>query len=204
MVLVAAAVLVLVAALGIGALQLFGGPEGAEGSAAAPDPSTSAVETPAEGPVAGDTTQVEGVTFTAQAVDTTDSCQGRAYGEVAAFFAAADCTGLSRALYATQVEGRPVVVSVARVRMPDTATARDLQALTDTTGTGNVNDLLREGVRYSGGPEQLSGAEYASAVSGPTVTIVESSWVQPDAGDSAALDRVAASALVLQTPSLPE
>ena len=77
--------------------------------------------------------------------------------------------------------GEPVVVSVARVRMPDTATARDLRALTDRNGSGNVNDLLREGVRYTGSPAELSGAEYASAVSGPTVTIVESAWVADDA-----------------------
>ena len=95
-------------------------------------------------------------------------------------------------------------MSVARVAMPDTASARDLRALTDRNGSGNVNDLLREGVRYSGGPDQLSGAEYASAVSGSTVTIIESSWVQPDAGDAAALDRVASTALVLETPPLPE
>jgi hypothetical protein len=199
-VLVAAAVLVLVVAIGFGAAQLFGGPDGT----AAPEPTTTARETPAEGPQTGESAEVDGLTFTAQAVDTADTCEGRAYGEVAAFFAAADCTGLSRALYATQVEGRAAVVSVVRVQMPDTAAARDLQALADTNGTGNVNDLLREGVRYEGGPERLSGAEYASAVSGPTVTIVESSWVQSEAGDIAVLDRIAAAALGLETPALPE
>ena len=96
------------------------------------------------------------------------------------------------------------MVSVARVRMPDTATARDLRALTDRNGSGNVNDLLREGVTYSGGPAELSGAEYASAVSGPAVTIVESAWVDPAAGGSAAdIDRMAASGLALQVPPFP-
>ena len=61
--------------------------------------------------------------------------------------------------------------------MPDNGIARELQALTDRNGSGNVSDLLREGVRYTGSPAELSGAEYASAVSGPTVTIVESAWV---------------------------
>ena len=85
--------------------------------------------------------------------------------------------------------------------MADTATARDLRALTDRNGSGNVSDLLREGVSYAGGPGELSSAEYASAVSGPTVTIVESSWVDPAAGGSAAdVDRMAANGLSLQVP----
>jgi hypothetical protein len=88
--------------------------------------------------------------------------------------------------------------------MPDTATARDLRALTDRNGSGNVSDLLREGVTYPGGPAELSSAEYASAVSGPTVTIVESSWVDAAAGGNAAdVDRVAGSGLALSVPPFP-
>ena len=200
---VAAAVVLLVAAVVAGVNLLGGGPEGSSA-----DPGTVATspvaEAPAEGPVAGDTAELEGRTFTAQAVDLVDSCRSHAYGQVAEFFAAADCTGLSRALWATQLEGRAVVVSVSRVRMPDTATARDLQSLTDTSGTGNVNDLLREGVRYAAGPEALSGSEYASAVSGPVVTVVEASWVQEGAGEAAEIDAVADAALVLETPPFPE
>ena len=111
-----------------------------------------------------------------------DTCVGHAYGDTATFFETTNCTGLSRALYSAQLDGGAVVVSVSRVRMPDTATARDLRGLTDRNGSGNVNDLLREGVSYSGGPAELSGAEYASAVSGPAVTIVESRLGRPGRG----------------------
>jgi hypothetical protein len=195
------AALVLVAAVAVGGWLALGGTR----DDAAPERNgspQSPVEEAPTGPQPGDSVDVDGLTFTAQAVDVTDSCADRAYGEVAAFFAAADCTGLSRALYATQLEGRAVVVSVVRVRMPDTATARDLQGLTDTNGTGNVNDLLREGVSYAGGPAELSGAEYASAISGPTVTIVEAAWVDPEAGGAGAVDSVASSGLQLATPPL--
>lgn len=155
------------------------------------------------GPEIGSVQEVGGVTFTAQAADLQDTCAGHAYGETAAWLQSADCTGLSRALYSAQVGGRDVVVSVARVRMPDTAAARDLRGLTDTNGSGNVNDLLREGVRYPGGPDQLRSAEYASAVSGPTVTIVESAWVDPTAGGTEAeVDKIATNGLSLTTPSL--
>jgi hypothetical protein len=171
------------------------------------DGGTGATGTPSDvtdggsetGPQPGDVQDVEGVQFTLQAVQVDDTCVGHAYGDTASFFETTNCTGLSRALYSTQLDGGAVVVSVARVRMPDTATARDLRALTDRNGSGNVNDLLREGVTYPGGPAELSSAEYASAVSGPTVTIVESSWVDPAAGGSTAdVDRMAANGLSLQ------
>jgi hypothetical protein len=164
-------------------------------------PSDVSDGSPVPGPQTGTVQEVEGVSFTLQAVQVDDTCVGHAYGETATFFETTNCTGLSRALYSAQLDGGAVVVSVARVRMPDTATARDLRALTDRNGSGNVNDLLREGVTYPGGPSELSSAEYASAVSGPTVTIVESSWVDPAAGGSAAeVDQMAANGLALEVP----
>jgi len=177
------------------------------GDDGATDPGTagavsSATEAPA-GPQPGDTADLDGRTYSARAVDRVDTCRDHAYGRVAEFLAATDCTGLSRALWTTDVDGRAVVVSVSRVQMPDTAAARKLQALADTTGTGNVNDLLREGKGYAGGPAELAGAEYASAVSGPVVTIVESSWAQPGAGNAATVDAIAGDALVLETPPFP-
>ncbi|MGY2128291.1 hypothetical protein [Blastococcus sp. SYSU DS0617] len=197
--LVVAAVLVL-ALVGVGLALGLADRDGDDGAAAPTEPSDAA---PA-GPVVGSVQQVAGVSYTVRAADVDDTCVGNAYGDTAAFFQASDCTGLARALYSAQVGGREVVVSVARVRMPDTAEARRLRGLTDTTGTGNVSDLLSEGVRYPGGPEELSDAEYASAVSGSTVTIVESDWVDPSAGGTAAeLDQVATSGLSLATPAIP-
>ncbi|MET0764781.1 MAG: hypothetical protein ABWY29_07940 [Blastococcus sp.] len=159
----------------------------------------------APGPVAGDVQNVAGVDYTVEAVQVDDTCAGHAYGEVAEFLTTTDCTGLSRALYSSETEAGAVVISVIRVQMPDTATARDLRTLADRNGSGNVSDLLREGVRYTGSPAELSGAEYASALSGPTVTIVESAWADPDArGPSSDIDRVATDALALRVPPLPE
>ena len=112
-----------------------------------------------------------------------------------------DCGGLARGLYSTDVGGRPVVVSVAVADMVDADGARALRELADRNGSGNVSDLLREGVRYPGGPERLSGAQYASAVSGSTVTIVETAWAGTGpTGSTADLDVVASTALVLPMP----
>ena len=195
--------LLVVAVLAVGGvlfLRAQGDPAGDTGTAAG----SSSVETATPGPEVGDTQVVGGTEFTLEAVDVEDTCVGNAYGETAAFLAATDCTALSRALYSAVVDGGPVVVSVSRVQMPDTAAARSLRALTDRNGSGNVNDLLREGVRYTGSPAELSGAEYASAVSGTGVTIVESAWVDENSeGTSARVDEVAEAALALPVPPFP-
>ncbi len=197
-----AAVLVL-AVLGVGGWLLLRD-QGEDVAGGGTDAAPSAPQTAAPGPEVGDVQSVGGIEYTVEAVQVDDTCAGHAYGDTAGFFAGVDCAALSRALYSARIDGAPVVVSVARVQMPDTAAARDLQALTDRNGSGNVSDLLREGVRYTGSPAELSGAEYASAVSGSTVTIVESAWVDEDAdGGSAEIDRVADSGLTLPVPPFP-
>ena len=195
--------LALVALLAVGGWLVLRDPDGG-GTGATGAPSEATGENVDPGPQPGDVQDVDGVQFTLEAVQVDDTCVGHAYGDTATFFETTNCSGLSRALYSAQLDGGAVVVSVARVRMPDTATARDLRALTDRNGSGNVSDLLREGVTYSGGPTELSGAEYASAVSGPAVTIVESAWVDSASGGGAAdIDRMAASGLALQVPPFP-
>ncbi|MDP5182105.1 hypothetical protein QOZ88_05600 [Blastococcus sp. BMG 814] len=154
------------------------------------------------GPTPGEVREVDGTAYTVEAVQVDDTCAGHAYGEVAGFFAARDCVGLSRALYSAQAEGAPVVVSVSRVTMDDDAAARELRALTDRDGSGNVSDLLREGVTYDGAPAGLRSAQYASAVSGSTVTVVESAWAGAGAGSAAAVDKVASDGLALPVPPL--
>ena len=144
------------------------------------------------------------MTYTLEAAQVDDSCVKHSYGDTADFFATTDCTGVARTLYSADLDDGPVVVSVSRVRMKDAEAARDLQALTDRNGSGNISDLLREGVRYTGSPDGLSGAEYASALSGSTVTIVESAWVDADSkGSDTDIDKVASNALALQTPEIP-
>jgi hypothetical protein len=153
------------------------------------------------GPTVGSVQQAAGVSYTAEAVKVDTSCDGHAYGQVDSFLQTGACTGLSRALYSADLQGRPIVASVIRVRMADAAGARALQTLTDKNGSGNVASLLREGVRYSGGPTGLPNEAYASAVSGSTVTIVETSWVNQDAaGSGQVLDAAATAALALDTP----
>ena len=163
-----------------------------------------APETSTAGPKIGTVQEAAGVAYTLEAAQVDDTCVGHSYGDTADFFATTDCTGVSRALYSARIDGGPIVVSVSRVRMADPAAARQLQELTDRNGSGNISDLLREGVRYTGSPDELSGAEYASALNGSTVTIVESDWVDADSTGSAAdIDLVASNGLALETQPLP-
>ncbi|RBY75731.1 hypothetical protein DQ238_19055 [Geodermatophilus sp. TF02-6] len=198
--LVLLAALLAVAVLGTAGALLLGRDDGR----ATPAPSAAggtAVPGAVGGPQPGDREEVDGRTFVAQQVQVDPTCVGNAYGAVADFFTDTDCRGLARALYSTDVGGRPVVVSVSAVDTGDPAGARALRALADRNGSGNVSDLLREGVRYAGGPERLADAEYASAVSGSTVTIVETAWAASGStGGAADLDVLASSALVLPMP----
>jgi hypothetical protein len=197
------AALVVLAVLSVGGwLLLRGGPDAGPGSGTAAG--SSAAQPTAGGPAAGTVQEIGGVEYTVEAVEVDDTCLGHAYGDTADFFADNDCTGLSRALYSAEIDGEPVVVSVIRVRLADTASARELRSLTDRNGSGNVSDLLREGVRYTGSPAELAGAEYASAVSGATVTIVESAWVGEGAdGGSTKIDQMADDGLALAVPPFP-
>nr|WP_208383994.1 hypothetical protein [Modestobacter marinus] len=196
LVLAALAVVALLVVVGVLALSDDEGDAGTTTAGATAGAAPATPSAPA-GPVVGDTAVVNGTTFTLQVVEENSTCNGHAYDAVAGFFANNDCTDLDRALWSADVEGLPVVVSVARVTMPDPASAQALRSLADTDGSGNVSDLLREGARYDGAPERLSGAQYASSQQGATVTIVETSWAGAQRGATSGLDAVASAGLSL-------
>ena len=77
--------------------------------------------------------------------------------------------------------------------MPTVAAPRKaLKALVDSSGTGNVADLLREGRGFAGAPPSLGNAGYGSAQQGESVVIAETA---PGTGSGSVgestLDRVA-------------
>jgi hypothetical protein len=110
-------------------------------------------------------------------------CAEHAYGQIQQFLTDKPCDKLTRGIYTTTVDGRTIFTSVAVVQMPDEATAGELRQLTDTDGTGNVNDLVREGVVPIAGLKSLSnGGGYDSAQQQKEVVIVESDY-DPQAGE---------------------
>ena len=86
--------------------------------------------------------------------DDTVNCENHAYGApVIAYLKANLCTGMRRLLAATTVGGRPVGIAQSLVSFnagtqAGEQAAGDFQTLVTQNGTGNINDLLREGKRF--------------------------------------------------------
>jgi len=179
---------VLLVVLGVWAL-LGPSPDNGEragGTRTSPPQATSAVRV------------ADGFQFTQSAARTDADCAANAYGAVVEFFRSTPCAELDRVLYLSTVDGKPAVVSLVLVRMPDEAAATELQKLVDTSGTGNITDLLKAGVQAPGGPPELTNAGYASMRDGATVVIAEADFADPAQRDQATLDRLSTAALQLR------
>ncbi len=129
-----------------------------------------------------------------------DTCDDHAYGDTQGFFKQHTCEQLTRSVFTTTVKGRTIYTSVSVVEMADEQTAADLRKLTDTDGSGNVSDLVREGVVPVDGLKSLSnGGGYDSSQHGTQVIIVESDY-DPKAsrgGTESELDDVCTDAIRL-------
>lgn len=128
------------------------------------------------------------------------SCADHAYGDTKNFFKREPCEGLTRSVFATKIEDRTIYASVSVVEMPDDAKADELRKLTDTDGSGNVSDLVRDKVVQLDGLTELSGGGgYDSAQRGKQVVIVEADY-DPKAskgGSEDELDKVCTDAIRL-------
>jgi hypothetical protein len=131
-------------------------------------------------------------------------CVAKSYGKTKQFFDDTNCKRLSRAIYTGKSDGRPVLVSVVLVTMPDAAKADQLKTLTDTDGTGNVTDLVKDGTYKTKGGLKLSdeAGQYQSSVSGDSITIVLAKFLDQHP-DKVALAKVTAAALHLSSALRP-
>ncbi|MGH3763264.1 hypothetical protein [Actinophytocola sp.] len=130
------------------------------------------------------------------------ACGDHAYGDTKQFLEENSCERLTRSVFTTSVDGRTIYTSVSVVEMADAATAEALRDKTDEDGSGNVNDLVREGEVKVKGLDTLSGNDgYASEVRGTRVTIVESDYDpktnKDESGTQDVLDDVSRDALRL-------
>ena len=171
--------------------------QGSTGATSPGPPTTSATTPPPQTQVVGD------VTYTLQASRADTDCVSNSYGQVAEYFAGTPCTGLTRALFTANLGGASAVISVSEVQLADDEVATEFRTLVDSSGTGNVSDLLRSGVPLEGGPSELVAGAYASELSGSMVRIVEVAWLdEAAAGEDATLEAAAEDALTLDLPAV--
>ncbi|QFZ22655.1 hypothetical protein [Saccharothrix syringae] len=106
-------------------------------------------------------------------------CAVHAYGETKAFLTRTPCQQLTRGLYTTTTpDGMTVYTSVSVVRMKTTEDAAKLKDLTTRDGTGNVNDLVKDGAVKVEGLTTLARGGFASTQRDRDVVIVESDSVK--------------------------
>lgn len=113
-----------------------------------------------------------------RASDDQTDCTAHSYGQVQVFFARTPCVSVRRSLFSTEQDGRAVVVAASTVTFDDPTRAADYFRLVTADGTGNINDLLREGTRYPGSPSKLPVAAFASRQDGVRVLVAEAAFVE--------------------------
>jgi hypothetical protein len=111
-----------------------------------------------------------------QAADDQTSCAAHSYGRVKDFFAKTPCKSVQRVLATTNQGGRPVIVASSIVSFASATQARQYLELVTSDGTGNINDLLREGKTVAGVGHKLPDAAFASQQDGVRVLVAEAAY----------------------------
>jgi hypothetical protein len=111
-------------------------------------------------------------------------CASHAYGQTKTFLTNTPCLQLTRGMYTTTTsDGMKVYTSVSIVRMKTTEDAAKLKDLTSRDGTGNVNDLVKDGAVRVPNLTTLANGGFAARQQDRDVIIIESDSVKhgPDA-----------------------
>jgi hypothetical protein len=115
--------------------------------------------------------------YVVQVTNTITDCAGHSHGKTQVSFKAVNCLKATRLLATGKVGGRPVLFVVSRIQMPTSDAAASIKQILDANGTGNLNDLLREGKTYPGAPATMPDSGYASLQTGTVVTVAEAGFV---------------------------
>jgi hypothetical protein len=122
---------------------------------------------------------------------TNADCAAHAYGTpVISYLKAHPCSGVTRLLATTTVNGKAVGFAQSAIGFKGTApdvytTAGNFRVLVTQEGTGNVNDLLREGRRLPSGPTAVPSPDAFSALGQDAgVTIVDAWYLDQPTPDN--------------------
>lgn len=111
-----------------------------------------------------------------RATDVITDCAGHSHGSTKKSFEAQNCVKATRSLTTGQVSGRPALFVVSRIQMKSAEAAASIKQVLDANGTGNLNDLLREGKTYPGAPEAMPDSGYASVQKGALISVAEAGF----------------------------
>lgn len=139
--------------------------------------------------------------YTVKVTDVITDCAGHSRDRTRTSFRGQNCVKATRTLGSGRVSGRPVLFVVARIQMPSGEAATSVKKVLDGTGTGNLNDLLREGRTFRGAPPAMPDSGYASVQSGAFVVVAEAGFSDggPSSNDDPALRTAAAQVAALVT-----
>ncbi len=115
--------------------------------------------------------------YAVKVTDVITDCAEHSRGKAKASFKAANCVTATRLLATGEVDGRPVLYVVSQIEMATSDAAASVKQVLDGNGTGNLNDLLREGKTYPGAPREMPISGYASVQNGAMVTVAEAGFV---------------------------
>jgi hypothetical protein len=124
--------------------------------------------------------------YAVQVTDVITDCASHARGQTKASFETQNCVKATRSLATGQVSGRPALFVVSRVQMASAEAAASVKQVLDGSGTGNLNDLLREGRTFAGAPDKMPISGYVSVQTAQVVTVAEAGFA--DGGMSAGTD----------------
>jgi len=115
--------------------------------------------------------------YAVKVTDVITDCADHSRGKAKASFKAENCLRATRLLATGEVGGRPVLYVVSRIEMATSDAAASVKQVLDGNGTGNLDDLLREGKTYPGAPFEMPISGYASVQNGTMVTVAEAGFV---------------------------
>ncbi|HEY0806572.1 MAG TPA: hypothetical protein VGD84_15980 [Pseudonocardiaceae bacterium] len=143
-----------------------------------------------------------GVSFSPKGSVQANDCAGHAYGDVRVWLSQHPCVDVVRSAFQTTSDGQPAAVALAVVTFHDAATAKAFGDEANTPGTGGISDLVKDGVRWAGGPTSFDNAAYTVAVHDVSVRLTEVVWVgRASRPNDPALTKLAAAAAGLPASS---
>jgi hypothetical protein len=125
----------------------------------------------------------DGTTYVVQvwADEASRNCPAHAYGQVVQFLKRHPCFSMRSTLATTTVDGRPVGFAQRAIGFRGTEgasyrAAGEFRKLVSQSGTGNLNDLMREGYRLPSGPTSVPFPNAFSALGQDNGVTVTEAW----------------------------